>query len=74
MTEILIFKTDVHTTERVQRVATALGTVDSIKQWTVDLEDCDRVLRIVALNLHPRRVEQLLAREGITCEPMEYQL
>ena len=75
VTEILIFKTSVHTDAHVQQVTALFRTVRAIKQWSFDLEDCDRVLRIVALeDLRPKAVEQLLVRAGLACEHMEYEL
>lgn len=73
MTEIFIFKTGVHTEAHVQQVAALFGSVKAIKQWSFDLEDCDRILRIVALGLRPEAVEQLLARAGVACEHMAYE-
>ena len=74
MTEILIFKTGVHTEALMQQVAVLLGSVAAIKQWSFDLEDCDRVLRVVASDLRPDAVEQLLERAGVSCERMEYEV
>lgn len=72
--KILIFKTNADTQEQVQRAAALFKSVLSVKKWSFDLEDCDRVLRVVAFNLQPEMVERLLAKAGITCEHMEYEL
>ena len=45
--------------------------VTDIKQWTVDLEDCDKVLRIVCNDLNPREIEQLLFASGMFCRELE---
>ncbi|WP_257668998.1 hypothetical protein [Parapedobacter tibetensis] len=74
MDQIFIFKTNVSAQEQVQKVAALLGSMTLIKQWNFDLEDCDRVLRVVSLNLQPALIENLLRQEGIDCEHMEYQL
>jgi len=73
MTEIFIFKTGVHTETHVRQVAALFGSVKAIKQWSFDLEDCDRILRIVALDLQPEAIEQLLAGAGVACEHMAYE-
>ena len=73
-TEIFIFKTNVHTEAHVEQVAALFGVVESIKQWSFDLEDCDNILRIVARGIRPRAVEQLLLNEGLACEHMAYEL
>lgn len=73
-TEIFIFKTGVHTAAHVQQVAALFGSIEAIKQWSFDLEDCDKILRIVALDIRPRAIEQLLLKEGLACEHMPYEL
>lgn len=73
MTEIFIFKTGVHTAAHVQQVSALFGSVEAIKQWSFDLDDCDKVLRIVALGIQPQAVEQLLLRVGLSCEHMAYE-
>ena len=74
MNEIFIFKTSVHTEAHAQQVATLFGPVESIKQWSFDLEDCDRILRVVASDLEPGAIAQLLGNVGVACEQMEYEL
>jgi len=73
-TEIFIFKTGVQNDAHVQLVATLFRSVKAIKQWSFDLEDCDKILRIVALDIRPVAVEQLLLGEGLACEHMAYEL
>ncbi|MFB2119666.1 hypothetical protein [Parapedobacter sp. 2B3] len=73
-TDIFIFKTGVHTTAHVQQVAVLFGSVGEIKQWSFDLEDCDKILRIVALGIRPGAVERLLAGAGLACEHLAYEL
>jgi len=74
MTQILIFKTNVHAQEHVQKVAKLLKSINLIKQWTFDLDDCDKILRVVSLNLQPETIENLLRTEGIYCENLAYEL
>jgi hypothetical protein len=74
MNEIFIFKTSVHTEAHVHQVATLFRPVKSIKQWSFDLEDCDRILRVVASDLEPESIAQLLSNAGVACEHMEYEL
>jgi len=74
MDQILIFRTNVNAREHIEKVEAILRSITQIKHWNFDLEDCDRILRIVASNLQPTRVEALLRKEDIVCEHMEYQL
>lgn len=74
MTEVFIFKTNANTQTHVQRVAASFESIVSIKQWSFDLEDCDRVLRVVGSNLQPEIIKRILESVNITCEQMEYEL
>lgn len=74
MKRVFIYKTDVSSSLHVQRVGALFEADTSIKQWTFDLEDCDRILRIEAQGLHPQVIEQLLAKAGIAYEQLEYEL
>jgi len=70
--EILIFKTDVTSKKKATRVGRLLSSIQTIKQWNIDLEDCDSVLRVVATRLKPGLVESLLVRAGFNCTLLEY--
>jgi hypothetical protein len=70
--EILVFKTDVTSKKKVSKVSALLTSFPAIEQWNFDLEDCDKVLRIVANGLHPRSVESLLHTAGFNCREMDY--
>ncbi|MCL4641686.1 MULTISPECIES: hypothetical protein [Olivibacter] len=74
MNQVLIFKTSVNAQKHVQQVAALFKSIKLIKQWSFDLDDCDRVLRVVSLNVRPEMIENLLRTEGIYCEHMEYEL
>jgi len=74
MAQVLIFKTSVNAQEHVQKVAALFRSIKLIKQWNFDLDDCDKILRIVSFNLRPETIENLLRTEGIYCEHLEYEL
>ncbi len=74
MTDIFIYKTNVSTPVHVRQVKLLFERMVSIKQWTFDLEDCDKILRIEAIGLQPETVALLLEEAGIFCEPLEYEL
>lgn len=69
--EVLVFKTNVTEQHQINKVQSLLMPVTDIKQWTVDLEDCDKVLRIVCDQLNPREIEQLLFSSGLFCRELE---
>lgn len=64
--DILIFKTNVTEMQEVDRVGTLLAEPGIIK-WNFDLEDCDRILRIVSNDISPRHIEEVLLGSGIYC-------
>ncbi len=70
--EILVFKTNVTTKKKVSKVSALLTSFPSIQQWNVDLDDCDKVLRVVATDLQPGSVETLLHTAGFNCQELDY--
>lgn len=70
--EILVFKTNVSSKRKVNKVRSLLKSVPAIKQWNFDLEDCDKILRIETNNLRPAYVESLLQTAGFNCRELDY--
>ncbi len=68
---ILIFKTSIRNKRQVHQVANILGSLSGIIRWTLDLDDCDRVLRLEAAGIHAAEVEQLIGSAGFHCREME---
>lgn len=70
MKQIQIFKTNIRTRSHMQSVTRLFASVGHVQHWTVDLEDCDRVLRVVTLNFSTHAITKLLRTQHIHCEPM----
>ena len=70
--EILVFKTDVTSKKKVSKVSALLTSFPAIQQWNFDLDDCDKVLRVVATGLQPAFVERLLHTAGFNCKELDY--
>ena len=70
--DILVFVTNVADKMAVSKVKPLLTAVPAIKDWNFDLDDCDRILRIVSNDLNPRKVENLLHTAGFDCYELEY--
>ena len=68
--EILVFKTNLRFKKQVSNVTRHLENLDGIQRWNVDLMDSDKILRIEALDLSPRIVEQTLQQAGFYCEEL----
>lgn len=70
--EILVFKTNVTSKKKVSKVRPLLTSFPNIHQWNFDLDDCDKVLRIVAKEMVPGSVETLLQAAGFDCQVLDY--
>jgi hypothetical protein len=69
--DILIFKTNLENPELINRVQPLIQNIRGIKRWNVDMQDCDNVLRIEAIELSPRSVEAILQSAGYYCEELQ---
>ena len=70
--EILVFKTNVTSKKEVSMVAPLLTSFPTISQWSFDLQDCDKVLRIETTEADPRPVERLLLKAGFNCRELDH--
>ena len=68
---LTIFKTNVTTTAQSLNMQLMLKGLPSTAECNFDLDDCDKILRLVSTDLQPSRICQLLNKEGFHCEPME---
>ena len=68
--QILIFKTDITELCSNCEVAKKLNTNPLIKEWSIDTEDKDNVLRIVTTNIVPEQIIQLVTESGHYCSEL----
>jgi hypothetical protein len=68
--EILVFRTDLESDERLEIVKPFLDTHPGIIRWNVDRHDIDKVLRIESENVSPDDVIKLLQEAGCLCEEL----
>ena len=68
---ILVFKTNLTDSKRISDIESLLDIHPHIIQWNVDLDDCDKVLRIVSRHIAPQEVETMLLNAGYYCEELE---
>ncbi|SFD08707.1 hypothetical protein SAMN05518672_101398 [Chitinophaga sp. CF118] len=69
--EILIFKTTVMNSDDVMVLADGLTHLVGKNNWTIDIEDCDKVLRLQAKIDITTQLEHLLAKHGFYCETLK---
>lgn len=67
---ILIFKTNITTFEQVIKVNSILSGQSEIQKWNVDIEDCDKVLRIETSEPETKNVIDILKPHHIYCEEL----
>jgi hypothetical protein len=65
--EILVFKTNIQVREDIQKVGNILRKEKDILAWNVDMEDCDKVLRVEAAADITRKIEFLVTDAGYHC-------
>lgn len=64
---VLVFKTSIKTEADRLNVTTVLDADCDIDQWNVDLDDCDKVLRVVSCKLNAVNVIELVNQKGYLC-------
>lgn len=69
--DIFVFKTNIRYKKNINTIKPHLTGIESIQSWNVDLEDCDKILRIKGLNIHPASIENLLGNLGYYCEELK---
>jgi hypothetical protein len=67
--EVLVFKTSVQSADHVLRLTPLLNQLAGTN-WNFALDDCDRILRIVA-PVESNAAIRLLIAQGFECEELE---
>lgn len=67
LNHILVFKTNIDQLSTNCALSEALGKQAEISQWSVDYEDCDRVLRVVSETLSKYDIISLINAHGFEC-------
>jgi len=71
---VIIFKTSVQDKDDLDFLKPGLDVFLGEKNWTFDLEDVDKILRVVSPVLCTIEIEQLLLEQGFLCIEMPYSL
>ena len=66
---ICVFKTSVITGNDIERLRSHLNQLPQSK-WNFDLEDCDKILRIVTEKEISRHIIRILRDHGFVCEEL----
>jgi hypothetical protein len=66
-----IFKTNIATPEERTNVLHAIRNNYEVGQCHVDLEDCDKVLRIVNMKVEENEMIKFVQQQGFNCEILD---
>jgi hypothetical protein len=67
---IFVFKTNISNMEERERLALLLDKESAIHHWNVDMEDCDRVLRVTTAQLQPETIISITEQAGLLCSEL----
>ena len=67
---ILIFKTNITKKVEVKKIS-SLFNKSEILNWNIDLDDCDKVLRVVTDKLSPNNIISEMNKQGFDCTELE---
>ncbi len=68
--KVLILKTSLVSGSEVERISPLLNDDPLIDDWSVDLEDCDKVLRIECYGLSETDIVEMLQHAGVKAEEL----
>lgn len=68
---VLVFKTNITSLVEVNAIACVLDSSSHIYDWSVDLDDCDHILRVVSDSVCVEEVIACLRDLGFFCEELE---
>ena len=68
---ILIFKTNINSAGEFDFVKTQLAKNRSVFDCTIDLDDRDKILRVISERLSVRQVEKKIGLLGFYCKELE---
>ena len=71
MKKVLIFRTNIETKKSVEAIQMLFNNQSSIINWSIDLEDIDKVLKVkITDTLNENDVKNLVKVKGFYCEAL----
>lgn len=69
---LFIFKTDLNSSSKIFKLRKLLSDRTRIKNWSIDLDDKDKVLKVFTINsIQELELASLIEANGIKCEALE---
>jgi hypothetical protein len=69
--DIFIFKTNIDCECKLEKAKQCLAATKGISQWSVDTEDCDKVLRVVSNQLAIQSIISVIQSVNIQISELE---
>jgi hypothetical protein len=69
---VLVFKTNLNAKEDISKIEKGLNNLQGVLDWSVDISDIDKVLRVEANTDNPFEILSVLHTEGYQCEELNY--
>jgi hypothetical protein len=66
--KVLVFQTDFFTKREVLEIHPLLDSLPGLKEWTIDLDDCDHVLRVEGTEITNEMIISTIGKVGYTAE------
>jgi hypothetical protein len=70
VTEVLVFRTDLRSKQDLSVLSSLLAADRRLTDWSVDLGDSDKVLRVVSAAITPEEVIGIITTAGYFCEEL----
>jgi hypothetical protein len=67
---VMVFRTNITTKTEAKKLLSLINKKEIIK-WSIDLEDHDRVLRVVSDNFSSEKIVDLAKTKGLECAELE---
>lgn len=67
---IYVFKTSLRYKKQIKEIAPKINSIEAIKKWNFDLEDCDKIFRIEANKRIKKEVIKLFNQQSYHCEEL----
>lgn len=68
--ECLVFRTNISDKREVEYISESLETISGITEWSVDLEDWERVLRVEGTGIESRQIISILRSLDVEVQEM----
>ncbi len=71
LTHILVFRTNINTEADKLKVAEVFTGYNTVEDWNVDMDDIDRVLRIVSYEPCAEEIIKQINKIGYQCQELQ---